>query len=376
VELLAGYLSGIRYFAQGHLVPMNRDRVALDKARRKRCKTPKLQQPSVNRRDKKGKKVLWITLFIIFTLLLVFVLAAFPRISYEDGDQRQKSFGLRAPAFGLYILGFIGSLLIFSVHIVSAGEVGVVRTFGSITGQVGEGLQITWPWQSVETWNIKVQTVLPESSCSDRSISCLDAFSSESQDVFIRAVVNLKVDPRDVQELARTVGSNYVERLVLPRLHQIVKDTTVKYRSVDIAPHREEIRQAVRERLGQELSENSINVVDLLITNIDFRPEFKQAIEAKVKAEQDALTEQNKVLISKAQAEQAAAVAEGTASRLRIEAQGQADANRLINESLTPLLIQFQAVQKLTDNVQIALIPSGNGVIIDPATLLSGTPAR
>jgi regulator of protease activity HflC (stomatin/prohibitin superfamily) len=319
--------------------------------------------------------VLWITLLIIFTLLLAFVLVAFPRIGYEDNG-RQKSFGLRAPAFGIYVLGFIGSLLIFSVHIVSAGEVGVVRTFGSITGQVGEGLQITWPWQSVETWNIKVQTVLPESSCSDRTLNCLDAFSSESQDVFIRAVVNLRVDPRDVQELARTVGSNYVERLVLPRLHQIVKDTTVKYRSVDVAPHREEIRQAVRERLGRELSENSINVVDLLITNIDFRPEFKQAIEAKVKAEQDALTEQNKVLISKAQAEQAAAVAEGTASRLRIEAQGQADANRLINESLTPLLIQFQAVQKLTDNVQIALIPSGNGVIIDPATLLSGSPAR
>jgi hypothetical protein len=44
----------------------------------------------------------------------------------------------------------------------------------------------------------------------------------------------------------------------------------------------------------------------------------------------------------------------------------------LINDSLTPLLIQFQAVQKLADNVQIALIPSGNGIIIDPATLLAG----
>jgi regulator of protease activity HflC (stomatin/prohibitin superfamily) len=226
----------------------------------------------------------------------------------------------------------------------------------------------------VETWNIKLQTVLPDSRCSDGTPNCLDAFSSESQDVFIGAVVNLRVDPRDVQELARTVGNNYVERLVLPRLHQIVKDTTVGYKSVDVAPNREAIRQAVRDRLGTELSENSINVVDLLITNINFRPEFKDAIEAKVKAEQDALTEQNKIQIAKAQAEQIAATAEGQANKLRIEAQGQADANRLINESLTPLLIQFQALQKLADNVQIALIPSGQGIIIDPTTLFQGQP--
>jgi len=78
--------------------------------------------------------------------------------------------------------------------------------------------------------------------------------------------------------------------------------------------------------------------------------------------------------ISRAQAEQRAATAQGEADRLRIEAQGQADANRLINESLTPLLIQFQALQRLADNVQIALIPSGNGIIIDPATLLGANP--
>ena len=53
---------------------------------------------------------------------------------------------------------------------------------------------------------------------------------------------------------------------------------------------------------------------------------------------------------------------------------GQADANRAINESLTPLLIQFQALQKLADNVTIALIPSCQGLIIDPATLLGGNP--
>ncbi len=296
-------------------------------------------------------------------------------------DARVKSAGDTSNMIATILaLGFVLIWIILtissSLHTIPAGEVGVVRSFGKITGQIPEGLQMTWPWQTVEKWNIRLQTVLPESNCSDGTQHCMDAFSSETQDVFIRATINLSVDPQDVQALARTVGNNYIERLVLPRLHQIVKDTTVAYKSVDIAPNREAIRQKVRERLAAELKANSINVVDLLITNIDFRPEFKASIEAKVKAEQDALAEQNKVQVAKAQAEQVAATAEGAADKLRIEAQGQADANRLISESLTPELIQFQAIQKFNDKVQVVLVPSGTGNLLDPSTFLQPAPAQ
>ena len=42
--------------------------------------------------------------------------------------------------------------------------------------------------------------------------------------------------------------------------------------------------------------------------------------------------------------------------------------------SLTPMLVQFQAMQRLADNLQIALIPAGEGVIIDPTSLLGPIP--
>lgn len=262
---------------------------------------------------------------------------------------------------------------ISSFHQIGAGYVGVVYQFGGIVGQVPEGFQTTTPWQNVQTWDIRTQRIRPETKCFDEKIpDCLEAFSSETQDVFIRATINLSVNPEDVQKLARTVGSDYVAKLVLPRLHQIVKDITVRYRSVDIAPNREEIRAAIKERMKVELAERSINVEDLLIDNMDFRPEFKQAIEAKQIASQEALRQQELVAAKQAEARQKAAEAEGNASKLRIEAQGQADANRAINESLTPLLIQFQALQKLAPDVKIVFLPSGQGIIIDPSTILGG----
>lgn len=273
----------------------------------------------------------------------------------------------------LVVVGGIATLT-RSVKTVEAGNVGLVYRFGDIVGQRDAGISLIWPWETFRTADIRIQAVRPEGQCANGEVDCLGAFSAETQDVFVLATLNISIDPRDVQELYRTVGPQYIDRIVRPRLLQTFKDETVKFNSVDIAPAREEIRSAVLSRLRQELSEYSINVADLLIDNIDFRPEFKQAIESKQVATQEALRQQALVAAREAEARQAAAQAQGVADRLRIEAEGQATANRSINESLTPLLIQFQALQKLSDNVQIALVPSGSGLLIDPATLLSGAP--
>ena len=146
----------------------------------------------------------------------------------------------------------------------------------------------------------------------------------------------------------------------------------VRDRHEVVGPNREAIRRAVQQRLSNELGPYSIQINDLLIDNIDFRPEFKQAIEQKQIAAQDALREQEKVKQKQFEAEQAVETAKGEANATRERANGQADANRALAASLTPEVIQFQAIQKLGDNIQIALIPSGQGVILDPATLLGG----
>ena len=320
--------------------------------------------------------------FLVFFFMLGFVGLVGLFVAFGKG---RSSADYKLPA--LAVVAAVGVLQVVnvavnSVHFIPAGEVGIVRTFGRITGQVSEGAKVTWPWQDVQKWDVKVRKIEPDSQCSDGTPNCLDAFSAETQDVFVTAAVNIQVNPEDIQKLARTVGTDYDSKIVLPRLYQIIKDTTVQYSSVEIAPNREQIRQEVRERLNAELSQFSINVVDLLLPNVDFRPEFKQAIEDKQIATQQAQTEANKVAIAKAQADQEIATAEGhakavaadaqgNADRLRIEAEGQADANKQITQSLTPELIQWQAVQKLSDKVQIALLPSGQGIIIDPGTLLA-----
>lgn len=273
-----------------------------------------------------------------------------------------------------------------SLKQIEAGHVAVVYQFGEIVGQKGEGLQFIAPWQEIRTESIRVQR---------HQFSNVSGFSKETQDVVITATVNYKVDPSAVQNLYRTVGPNWFDILVEPRINQYFKAETVEYDTVDIAPNRETIRTNVRDELARDLQEFSVTVEDLLIDNIDFNPDFKRSIEEKQIAAQNALREQERIAQASAEADQAEerakgearaveerakgdAAAEverarGNAEAILLRAQAQADANRLLDASLTPQVIQYLAVDKLAPNVDIALIPSGENIIIDPAALLSGS---
>ena len=266
----------------------------------------------------------------------------------------------RAAVAGALVLAIV---LTFgnSVHAIDAGHVGVVYTFGAITNQTNSGLAVTLPWQEVRQASIQVQKY------SDASIA---AASKETQNLSASITLNYQVSPIAIQKLYTTVGPNYQDVLIPSRVNNFFKEEAVKYPSTDVLPHREDIRIAVRDKLSRELEPYSITVNDLLIDNIHFDDAFTRAIEEKQVATQNAQAEQNKVAVSEAQARQKAATAQGDANALRINAQGQADANKALSASLTPELIQFQALQKLAPNVQIALLPSGQGLILDPSTFL------
>ncbi len=251
-----------------------------------------------------------------------------------------------------------------SLRQIEAGNVAVVYQFGEIVSQKSEGLQWILPWQEIRTESIRVQRARFDN---------ISGFSKETQDVFVSATVNYSVSPRAVQELFRTVGPNWFDTLVETRVNNFFKQEMVKFDTVEIAPNREVIRANVSTKLADDLQQFSITINDLLIDNIDFSPEFKNSIEQKQIATQDALREQERVVQAEFEAEQAVAKAQGEADAIRIRAEGQAAANRLLEESLTAQVIQFLAVEKLAPNIQIALIPSGEGIILDPATLLAGS---
>ncbi len=284
------------------------------------------------------------------------------RNAAQPGTPERVRGALIMAVAGVVFVAWVGvHTALRSVKAIEAGHVGVVYQFGEIVGQKPEGLQFIWPWQDLRIESVQVQRYRFEN---------ITAFSQETQDVFFIATLNYSVSPSAVQTLYRTVGPRWFDRLIEPRVLNFFKEETVKYSTVDVGPNRENIRSAVRARLASELAPFSIDINDLLIDNIEFSPEFKAAIEQKQIATQDALREQERVRQRQFEAQQQIELARGEAESIRVRAEGQAEANRLLSQSLTPEVIQFQALQKLGDNIQIALLPAGQGIIIDPTTLL------
>lgn len=257
-----------------------------------------------------------------------------------------------------------------SFHSVDAGHVLVVRQFGEIVGQRGDGFQTIAPWQTAE--DVSTQVESQRFQMDDRGGDAGDvirsgpAISEETQPVYAVVTLNYRVSDQAVQELYTDVGSTFFEKVVAPRVFQVFKNETVKFKSVAVAPNREQIRRAVQAELDRQLAGFSIDVVDFLINDLDFPQEFTEAIERKQVATQDALAAQQKVEQAKAEAQQ------------EIErARGQAQAQRLRANALTDRNLQFEALQILkAAPPQIVFLPSGTGNLLDPSTFLKSAQTK
>ncbi|MDD4664062.1 MAG: SPFH domain-containing protein [Caldisericia bacterium] len=307
-----------------------------------------------------------VTIFIVFLVLMVIISLFKKEVNRTVGAKV-----LPAILTGVFVLAILFSMFAQ----VPAGHMGLVYQFGAIRGVRMDGLQFKAPWQSIIPVNIQTQKQAYQ------NIVC---FSQETQEVFVNGTVNFYIESTNIRKLYENVGKLYVQKLIDPRVMQEVKNQTVKYTAVDIAPNREQIRKAVKETLmnDPELKDNSIIITDFLLENIDFHDEFKNAIEAKQVATQEALRAAEQIKIEKAKADQAIETARGVAQSefTKKKAEGdwilyigqkQAEANALLNKTLTSELIQLKMIEKLSDKLQIMIVPSGSVNFFDPKSLLS-----
>ncbi len=117
------------------------------------------------------------------------------------------------------------------------------------------------------------------------------------------------------------------------------------YTADELISNRQKFEIEVRRILeGQLLAEGF--VVNQFTSNLVYPETFKTAIEAKNNAVQSALMAENKVKQAEAEAKIKVATAEGNAQALLTSAKAEAEANRMKQQTLTPLLIQMEYVNK------------------------------
>jgi regulator of protease activity HflC (stomatin/prohibitin superfamily) len=138
--------------------------------------------------------------------------------------------------------------------------------------------------------------------------------------------LNYNVNPLAVADMYVAVKQDYVEIIITPTLQEAIKAATAKYTSEELVTKRSLVTADIFEGVKKGLLERSngkelLIPISIAITNFSFSPNFNASIEAKVKAEQDALTAKNKLEQVKYEAEQRVAQATAEAEAIKIQAQ-------------------------------------------------------
>lgn len=220
-----------------------------------------------------------------------------------------------------------------------------------------------------------ISTNMDEVSIQTRKFSAakLGAATSDVQEIHADIVVNYRLDGDKVHLLLSQIGHQFEDKVIAPAVTDALKAGTAHFNLATIIRDREKLRAMVKDDLKGRLAPQYIEVLDVNLTNFDVSKQFAAAVEAKQIEEQKA--EQKKWLVIQAQrdAEVRAAAAKGEADAAREAARGEADAlrtkgqaqaeyNAKVSSSLTPILVQQQAIEAWrAGGSQVPTISAGGG---------------
>lgn len=253
---------------------------------------------------------------------------------------KDKKINPKIPFFIVLVL-VIALAIANAVFIVDTGEVALIDTLGKISGVKEAGLNFKLPFvQKYRKIIVREQTQSLDAEVSTKDI----------QTVLVQLSVQFSV--QDPVELYSTIGSNYVEVLVLPRMREFIQSTVAKYTIEEFVNKRSEISRQINEGLAEDLKAYGINVSKISIVNHDFSDDYERAVEAKKVAEQ---------AVEKAKAEQAKIAIEAE-NKVRLaeyelqEKELRAKANQIESQTLTRELLQKAMIEKWN-----GVLPTVNG---------------
>lgn len=241
---------------------------------------------------------------------------------------------------------------------VPAGYVAV--QYNANGGVKKEVLNQGWHWKSpmVKTTLYTVgleQSYLTASKKGDSPDNdSFTASSSEGKSMTLELTYTYQYKPNSVADVFTRFkgqsGKEVRDSFIKPNIVSWTKEIVANYKVSDIlGSERANINNAVSDYLAKKFEPYGITISNVSLINIDVDKDTMKAINAKIKAQQDAETQaiQNQTNIDKAKADAEAEVtkAQGDADAKVIAAQAEADANAKINSSITDQLIRMKEAE-------------------------------
>jgi regulator of protease activity HflC (stomatin/prohibitin superfamily) len=281
---------------------------------------------------------------------------------------------------GLIVAAMVVSTLSAGLVFVEPQERGVVISALAPRGYREAALQPGLRWivpfmERVVRYPISRQTYTMSIASFEGQIQgddSITARTADGQEIFVDASVIYQINPDKVVDVHILWQDRYSNDLVRAQSRGIIRDGVSRFSVKEvISDQRLELVNFINHQLAVKMKENGLLLVDFVLRNITFTPEYSASIEQKQIAEQQAkqaalVVEQKRqeaqqvIETAKGDAQSAVIAAEGHAEARLIEARAEADALVLIQSAIAnnPELLTYQYITKLAPNIQIMLLPS------------------
>jgi regulator of protease activity HflC (stomatin/prohibitin superfamily) len=213
-----------------------------------------------------------------------------------------------------------------------------MKTFGIVDDKILQpGLHIKNPVTEV----IPISTrTLKYMDYGKSDVATITALSNDGLTTTMGVAITYHVNPKKVQDLYKTVGTDYEGVIMVNPIHSVPRDMISKYDtktlysaskegSSDRAKLERELFSTIQDRINEIGVTDSIIIEQASIRNIDFDQKYKDSISTKMETDTAIQTKVKEVAIAEAEAKKAVATAEGEANAMRVRAQGRADAARI-----------------------------------------------
>ncbi|PBO81942.1 MAG: hypothetical protein COB95_06345 [Nitrosopumilales archaeon] len=270
----------------------------------------------------------------------------------------------KAKIVGIGIIGLIviGVIAGAAVTIVDAGHRGVLLHWNAVDltiSPLDEGLHFIVPFAD-SVVQMEVRTL--------KIIKATSSASKDLQTVSTEVTVNYHPSYESIHYLYKEVGLDYENRIIQPAIEEVVKQVTANYNAEELITKRPLVKSDIEVEITKRLHEFDIQTDVVSITDFQFSSLFASAIESKVEAEQKAFKAENDLKRIQVEALQSEAVAQGIAKANIAQANGEAQAIKIINQALAsnPWYLEWLKIQAWDGTLPLVVGQGGTPFIQIP----------
>ena len=228
---------------------------------------------------------------------------------------------------GFMLLVFISS---GAFKTINAGEKGVL--FRKFSGGVdkertfGQGFHVIAPWNTLESYNMRVQEI---------DLKGMEVLANNGLSITLDLSLRYRLMQDKLPLLHDEIGRDYEATIIIPDIRSATREIIGKYSPEELySGKRDDIQAEINSRIEKALVDKYIALDAIRIRNIVLPPTIRQAIESKLKQEQE--SQEYDFRIDKEHKE---------AQRKKIEAEGIKEYQNIVSQSLSNQLLRWQGIE-------------------------------